>query len=122
VEQGDEITPHYDPMIAKLIVWGADRAQALSRMRQALAQFRVVGVQNNVAFLARLVALPAFAQGRFDTGLIEPEQDALFPPGREVPEAVWLIAALSELLREQRLALQAAERSAEAASPWAALK
>jgi 3-methylcrotonyl-CoA carboxylase alpha subunit len=121
VEQGDEITPHYDPMIAKLIVWGADRAQALSRMRQALAQFRVVGVQNNVEFLARLVALPAFAQGRFDTGLIEREQAALFPPGREVPEAVWLIAALSELLREQRLALQAVERSAEADSPWAAL-
>jgi 3-methylcrotonyl-CoA carboxylase alpha subunit len=121
VEQGDEITPHYDPMIAKLIVWGADRAQALSRMRQALAQFRVVGVQNNVEFLARLVALPAFAQGRFDTGLIEREQDALFPPGREVPESVWLIAALSELLREQRLALKAAERSVEADSPWAAL-
>ncbi|WP_157266782.1 acetyl/propionyl/methylcrotonyl-CoA carboxylase subunit alpha [Azohydromonas aeria] len=121
VEQGDEITPHYDPMIAKLIVWGADRTQALSRMRQALAQFRVVGVQNNVEFLARLVALPAFAQGRFDTGLIEREQDALFPPGREVPEAVWLIAALAELLREQRAARQAVERGAVDDSPWAAL-
>ncbi|WP_029000378.1 acetyl/propionyl/methylcrotonyl-CoA carboxylase subunit alpha [Azohydromonas australica] len=121
VEQGDEITPHYDPMIAKLIVWGADRTQALSRMRQALAQFRVVGVQNNVEFLARLVALPAFAQGRFDTGLIEREQEALFPPGREVPESVWLIAALAELQREQRQAQKAAERSAAADSPWAAL-
>ncbi|MDZ5459020.1 acetyl/propionyl/methylcrotonyl-CoA carboxylase subunit alpha [Azohydromonas lata] len=117
VEQGDEITPHYDPMIAKLIVWGADRAQALSRMRQALAQFRVVGVQNNVEFLARLVALPAFAQGRFDTGLIEREQEQLFPAHREVPESVWLIAALAELQREQ----QGAQRGAGADSPWSAL-
>ena len=121
VEQGDEITPHYDPMIAKLIVWGADRAQALSRMRQALAQFRVVGVQNNVEFLARLVALPAFAQGRVDTGLIEREQEQLFPAGREVPESVWQIAALAELQREQQAASKAAQRSAEADSPWAAL-
>jgi 3-methylcrotonyl-CoA carboxylase alpha subunit len=122
VEQGDEITPHYDPMIAKLIVWGADRAQALSRMRQALAQFRVVGVQNNVEFLARLVALPAFAQGRFDTGLIEREQEQLFPAGREVPEHVWQIATLAELMREQGLAQQAARHGgAGGGSPWGAL-
>ena len=56
VEQGDAITPHYDPMIAKLIVWDSDRAAALARMRQALAQYRVVGVANNVEFLSRLVA------------------------------------------------------------------
>ena len=51
VEQGDEITPYYDPMIAKLIVWGDDREQALARMREALAQYRIVGVANNVEFL-----------------------------------------------------------------------
>ena len=61
VEQGDEITPYYDPMIAKLIVWGADRKQALARMRRALTQYRVVGVSNNINFLSRLVALPSFA-------------------------------------------------------------
>jgi acetyl/propionyl-CoA carboxylase alpha subunit len=55
VEQGDAITPHYDPMIAKLIVWDSDRPKALARMRQALAQYRVVGVANNVEFLSRLV-------------------------------------------------------------------
>ena len=56
VEEGDEITPFYDPMIAKLIVYGADRASALARMQQALAQYRIVGVANNVDFLGRLVA------------------------------------------------------------------
>ncbi|MEO8123461.1 MAG: acetyl/propionyl/methylcrotonyl-CoA carboxylase subunit alpha, partial [Burkholderiales bacterium] len=80
VEQGDEITPYYDPMIAKLIVWGADRRQALARMRQALAQYRIVGVSNNVDFLARLVAVPSFANAQLDTSLIEREQALLFPP------------------------------------------
>ncbi len=121
VEQGDEITPHYDPMIAKLIVWGEDRRQALARMRQALAQYRVVGVANNVDFLSRLVAVPSFAHAELDTGLIEREQALLFPPAREVPADVWLLAALAELLREQRLAEKKAAQSADPHSPWRAL-
>jgi 3-methylcrotonyl-CoA carboxylase alpha subunit len=121
VEQGDEITPHYDPMIAKLIVWGADRRQALARMRQALAQYRVVGVSNNVDFLARLVTVPSFANAELDTGLIEREQALLFPEAGEVPSDVWLLAALAELLREKRLVEKQAARSAEPHSPWHAL-
>ncbi|WP_298234905.1 acetyl/propionyl/methylcrotonyl-CoA carboxylase subunit alpha [uncultured Azohydromonas sp.] len=118
VEQGDEITPHYDPMIAKLIVWGADRRQALSRMRQALSAYRVVGVQNNVEFLSRLVAVPSFAHADLDTGLIEREQALLFPAAGDVPADVWLLAALAELLREQRLAQKAAASAPDAGSPW----
>ena len=118
VEQGDEITPHYDPMIAKLIVWGDDRRQALARMRQALAQYRIVGVANNVDFLARLVANPSFAHADLDTGLIEREQALLFPPTDEVPEDFWLLAALAELLRERRLAAKRAARAADPDSPW----
>jgi len=121
VEQGDEITPHYDPMIAKLIVWGSDRRQALARMRQALAQYRIVGVSNNVDFLARLVAVPSFANADLDTGLIEREQALLFPPAGDVPADVWLLAALAELLRERRLAEKRAAQSAEPHSPWRAL-
>ena len=121
VEQGDEITPHYDPMIAKLIVWGADRRQALARMRQALAQYRVVGVSNNVDFLARLVTVPSFANAELDTGLIEREHALLFPATGEVPADVWLLAALSELLREKRLVEKRAAQSAEPHSPWHAL-
>ncbi len=54
--EGDAISPHYDSMIAKLIVWGADRAQALARLDAALAQTHIVGVQTNVAFLRRVVS------------------------------------------------------------------
>ncbi|WP_249123188.1 MULTISPECIES: acetyl/propionyl/methylcrotonyl-CoA carboxylase subunit alpha [unclassified Bradyrhizobium] len=118
VEQGDEITPYYDPMIAKLIVWGVDRAQALARLRQALAHYRVVGVSNNVDFLARLVAIPSFANAQLDTGLIEREQALLFPPADHVPDDVWLIAALAELLRERRVAAVRAAAAPDPHSPW----
>ncbi|MGO4714297.1 acetyl/propionyl/methylcrotonyl-CoA carboxylase subunit alpha [Bradyrhizobium sp. 2TAF24] len=118
VEQGDEITPYYDPMIAKLIVWGVDRREALARLRQALAQYRVVGVSNNVDFLARLVANPSFANAQLDTGLIEREQALLFPPGDHVPDDVWLIAALAELLRERRVAAAQSSAAADPQSPW----
>ena len=121
VEQGDEITPYYDPMIAKLIVWGADRRQTLARMRQALAQYRVVGVSNNVDFLARLVATPAFANADLDTGLIEREQALLFPEKAGAPDDVWLLATLAELLREARLAEKKAAQSGDRHSPWRAL-
>ncbi|NYG35162.1 acetyl/propionyl/methylcrotonyl-CoA carboxylase subunit alpha [Sphaerotilus montanus] len=100
VEQGDEISPHYDPMIAKLIVWDRDRPRALARMRAALAQYRVVGVSNNVEFLQRLVTAPAFANADLDTALIERENAVLFPAAQPVPQAVWALAALAELQRE----------------------
>jgi len=79
IRAGDAITPHYDPMIAKLIVWGEDRAHALARMRSALDDFHIVGVTNNVDFLSRLVANDAFARGDVHTGLIEQESERLFP-------------------------------------------
>jgi 3-methylcrotonyl-CoA carboxylase alpha subunit len=79
VSEGDVITPHYDPMIAKLIVWGEDRAQALTRMSAALAEFEVVGPSTNIAFLGRLVASQPFSTADLDTGLIERHHDELFP-------------------------------------------
>ncbi|MDO8931181.1 MAG: acetyl/propionyl/methylcrotonyl-CoA carboxylase subunit alpha [Rhodocyclaceae bacterium] len=120
VEQGDEISPHYDPMISKLIVWDETRERACARMLQALAQYRIVGVANNVGFLSRLVACPAFAHADLDTGLIEREKDFLFPAGGAgaVPADAWLAAALAELLREQATAVEAARGAADPHSPW----
>jgi 3-methylcrotonyl-CoA carboxylase alpha subunit len=112
VEEGDEITPYYDPMIAKLVVWDRTRERALARIRAALAQLRIVGVANNVEFLARVVASPAFTAADLDTALIERESEFLFPARRETPEEVWLLAALAELERERR------EPPAGPRSPW----
>jgi 3-methylcrotonyl-CoA carboxylase alpha subunit len=110
VEQGDAITPYYDPMIAKLIVWDADRTLALAQMRRALEQYQIVGVANNVEFLGRLVATASFAQADLDTGLIEREQEALFPKDASPSDDVWLVAAAAEIAR---LGAQAKQ-----ASPW----
>jgi 3-methylcrotonyl-CoA carboxylase alpha subunit len=78
VDVGDAITPHYDSMIAKLIVWGQDRAQALARLDAALAGTHIAGVVNNVAFLRRTARTASFAGANLDTALIERERAVLF--------------------------------------------
>jgi len=93
VRAGDEITPYYDPMIAKLIVHGATRADAIARMRAALAEYQVVGVRTNVEFLGRLMTAPAFVNAALDTALIERERAHLFAPRGETPLALWNLAA-----------------------------
>ena len=120
VEQDDEITPHYDPMIAKLIVWDENRERALARMLQALADYRIAGVTSNVGFLSRLVACPSFARADLDTGLIEREHDFLFPgaDAAQPPRDAWLIAALAELLRDRNYGLAHAAASGDPHSPW----
>ena len=118
VEEGDEITPYYDPMIAKLIVWDEHRPAALARMRQALADYQVAGVTTNIAFLSRLVACPAFADADLDTALIERQKDFLFPESKPVPRDVLLVATVSELLKEQQVAGKKAEMSGDPFSPW----
>ncbi|MFZ2267724.1 MAG: acetyl/propionyl/methylcrotonyl-CoA carboxylase subunit alpha [Azonexus sp.] len=118
VEEGDEITPYYDPMIAKLIVWDEHRGAALARMRQALADYRVAGVTTNIDFLSRLVACPAFAAADLDTGLIERQKEFLFPAAQAVPRDALLVATVGELLWEQHTAKQAARTSGDPWSPW----
>jgi 3-methylcrotonyl-CoA carboxylase alpha subunit len=95
VREGDAISPFYDPMIAKLIVWGADRAQALARMSQALAEFQITGLATNIAFLKRLVEGDAFASADLDTGLIERHGATLFPPAQAAPVGALALAAMA---------------------------
>ncbi len=118
VEEGDEITPYYDPMIAKLIVWDETRDGALARMRKALADYRVAGLTTNIDFLSRLVACPAFASADLDTGLIERQKSFLFPETQPVPRDALLVATVGELLWEQHAARQAAKTSGDPWSPW----
>ncbi len=101
VREGDAISPYYDPMIAKLIVHGDDRAQALARMAQALASFEVVGPATNVAFLGRLITSQPFATAELDTGLIERHHAALFPPSGEPSLAALALAVARLAMPEQ---------------------
>jgi 3-methylcrotonyl-CoA carboxylase alpha subunit len=112
VREGDAISPFYDPMVAKLIVWGNDREEALGHMVQALSEYQVVGLATNVAFLKRLVESKPFAGADLDTGLIERNHDALFPPASPVSTQVLALAAVSLLSSEQNA-------GAAANDPWA---
>jgi 3-methylcrotonyl-CoA carboxylase alpha subunit len=118
VEEGDEIGPHYDPMIAKLIVWDESRERARTRLLQALAQYRIVGVANNVEFLWRLATCPAFVSGDLDTGLIERQCGFLFPGDEQPPAEAYALAALAELLREEQGLRGGAAGDPDPHSPW----
>jgi 3-methylcrotonyl-CoA carboxylase alpha subunit len=108
-DEGDSISPHYDSMVAKLIVWGDNRAQALARLDAALAATHIVGLSTNVAFLRRVVNTQAFATADLDTALIERECAALF----EYPPLPLECAAAGVVARE--LALEAALQGDD---PW----
>ncbi|WP_368640932.1 acetyl/propionyl/methylcrotonyl-CoA carboxylase subunit alpha [Castellaniella ginsengisoli] len=114
VREGDMITPHYDPMIAKLIVHGQDREQARQRMLRALGAVRCTGVQTNIAFLGRLMDDPAFAAADLDTGLIERGHDRLFPAPRASEDGTLALAAAA-LLHHDGLARP---DGAGGAGPW----
>ncbi|CAG9223880.1 Biotin carboxylase / Biotin carboxyl carrier protein [Paraburkholderia sabiae] len=113
VREGDTITPFYDPMIAKLIVHGASREDALKRMSQALRGCEVVGPHTNVEFLQRIVTSVPFSTGDLDTGLIERHHDALFAPVKKPFLEALALACGALMTREGGVA--------HGASPWDAL-
>ncbi|CAM3611585.1 Biotin carboxylase subunit of acetyl-CoA carboxylase [Bordetella sputigena] len=100
VRAGDDITPYYDPMIAKLIVHGETRDAARVRMARALAHVRVVGVHTNTAFLGRLMRDEAFAAADLDTGLIERRRDTLLPAAPAASTEILALATAALLARE----------------------
>ncbi len=109
VREGNAISPHYDSMIAKLIVWGEDRAQALARLAAALDATHIMGLNTNVAFLRRVVASHAFATADLDTALIERERPALFEAA-PLPDEIAAAGVAAHLL--------AHEATLENADPW----
>ena len=115
VVTGDEVTPFYDPMIAKLIVHGATRDEALDRLSAALGGTVVAGPRNNVAFLRRLCDAPAFRSGAFDTGFIDRELDSLTGGSEGHDEAAICLGALRLLDRERPASDEA---SSSASGPW----
>jgi 3-methylcrotonyl-CoA carboxylase alpha subunit len=96
VEEGDRISPYYDPMIAKLIARGRDRGEAIDRLVDALEQVEIWPVRTNAGFLARAAADPDFRAGDVDTGFIPSRIDRLVP-NPAPPEGVWNLAATALL-------------------------
>ncbi len=109
---GDEITTYYDPMLAKLLVWGRDRREALKRMDGALAAYRVEGVRNNLSLLRATVSHPVFQAGDATTDFLEKQLSASAMAAAVDEEG--LIAALGALL----LGLAGPDDAWTAAGPW----
>lgn len=98
IVQGDEISTYYDPMIAKLIVWGENREAALLQMHHALGQFHVDGLGNNIAFLDRIIRCDSFKNAELDTNLIQREDEFLFKNIPSLKPELVVATALTELL------------------------
>jgi len=94
IEEGSEVTAHYDPLLAKVIACAPDRATALSGLERALAELRVVGPTTNAAYLRALLARPEVRAGELDTELIERLGDAVAPPVPAVDLAGLAVVAL----------------------------
>jgi 3-methylcrotonyl-CoA carboxylase alpha subunit len=120
IRAGDVISVHYDPMIAKLIVWGEDRGIAVRRLQHALSATSVAGVTSNSGFLLRLASHPAFADAELDTGFIaRHETELLAPP--VVNNQTIAVAALGILLSRHNAAAEQVVGSGDPHSPWAQL-
>jgi 3-methylcrotonyl-CoA carboxylase alpha subunit len=92
VEQGDSVSPFYDPMLGKLIAWGEDREQARLRLLSMLDEFAVGGLKTNLGFLRRIIGHPAFAAAELDTGFIPRYQAELLPVAGALSDEFWQAA------------------------------
>jgi 3-methylcrotonyl-CoA carboxylase alpha subunit len=102
VEEGDAISPFYDPMIAKLVAWGEDRDEAIESLADILDEAEVWPVRTNAGFLFNALLQPEFSDGDIDTGFIERNLEELLPP-EEPDEALWRAAAVVALAEVQDL-------------------
>lgn len=109
VVQGDQVSPFYDPMIAKLIVWDKDRRRALSRLAHALTEYRISGVTTNIQFLYNLATNEAFQNAELNTGFIEKNRHSLFHKTGLKPADCLCLITLYLILRHT---------NTNATSPW----
>jgi acetyl-CoA carboxylase biotin carboxylase subunit len=119
VYEGAEVSIYYDPMIAKLIVWGENRVEAILRMRRALREYEVRGIKTNIPFHQWIVRHPRFLAGDFDTGFIDSEyryagQEEHYPH----KEIALASAAIAALYREQEAGLRLLGREGAEKSRW----
>ncbi len=116
VREGDNVSIHYDPMIAKLIVWDENREAALRRMHNALRSVQIVGLANNVDFLDQIICHPSFSSGQFDTGFIDKHSDVLLQANNHQQHLLLTLASL--FILEHRKHTLSRASSEDIHSPW----
>ncbi|MFO7705132.1 MAG: acetyl/propionyl/methylcrotonyl-CoA carboxylase subunit alpha [Halopseudomonas sp.] len=106
VTEGDEVSPFYDPMLAKLIAWGETREDARLNLLAMLRETAIAGLHTNLSFLTRIIAHPAFAQAQLDTGFIPRHAAELLPPSAPLSDSFWALAGRAWLLCQRTTAAQ----------------
>jgi acetyl-CoA carboxylase biotin carboxylase subunit len=122
---GCVVSSYYDPLISKLSVWAPTRGRAIERMRRALEEYVVTGIRTNLAFHQRLFVHPEFVEGRYDTGFLEREKDALtgyahVPPEQREALAVAVAVAAARMERASGVASTAVADTGSGLAPWVA--
>jgi 3-methylcrotonyl-CoA carboxylase alpha subunit len=97
IESGSTVSPYYDPMLAKVITWGQDRAEAIRKMERALRETVVLGVATNIGYLRGILAVPAFVAGRTSTNFLT-EHMAEWRPPVGASEDEWVAVAVYEVI------------------------
>ena len=119
VYEGAEVPIYYDPMIAKLIVWGENRVEAILRMRRALREYQVRGIKTNISFHQWILRHPRFMAGNFSTGFIDEEYHSMSKaelyPHKEIALAS---AAIAAIYREHERTLGLLAKGAAEPSKW----
>ena len=126
VYQGATVTVYYDPMVAKLIAWGADRAEAIERLKRALSEYVVKGIKTSIPFHQKVTRHPVFLEGRYDTGFIDEHMnggkggDELMEGNEEMERAAYMLAAIAAYRRDKARAAKAASatHSGGGEDPW----
>lgn len=116
--EGDEVSIFYDPMIAKLIVHGKNRQEALDSLVKALHEYQIVGLATNIEFVARTADHPEFRKGGVDTSFLNKFGDEVLEPLGKFPTHAKALGAVSLLLLEQLKSYPLAEFNGELNSPW----
>ncbi|WP_169568575.1 acetyl-CoA carboxylase biotin carboxylase subunit [Sneathiella limimaris] len=118
VLEGDSVTPFYDPMIAKLIVWGPDRDAALRKLQNALSDYQVAGLTTNLEFLKKVATHSAFAEKDLDTSFIERFRNDLVPEKAVASDLHLTLAVLHLVLKATQENVASAALSSDPYSPW----
>jgi 3-methylcrotonyl-CoA carboxylase alpha subunit len=118
VRCGDQISPYYDPLIAKLIVWNKDRESALTLLKTSLAATFIVGVDTNVTFLSQLCDNNDFQKAKIHTGFVEQHANDWQVSEKQITDELLAFIALAKLAEENRIAQTYRKKSSDQHSPW----
>lgn len=119
VYEGFEVSLYYDPLVAKLIVWGDTRGEALLRMRRALVEYRIIGIQTSIPFHQRVMDVTNFIGGAYDTSFLDKHFSMTSDDHGQHSEVAAVVATLlTHQRRQQALTTMAPQGDGQQMSPW----